>query len=370
MSSETGHSSSSRRLTLKDVTDAPHASEDSVGMELRAMRLQRGESLSQVSQVLRIRKDMVEAIEHGRHDLLPGHAYEVGFVRAYADYMRLDTADIVRRYKAELASLDEGEHFKIQVAEEDQRFSFVSVSVIVLCLAAAVAGAWYLASEAGWIGEKRPLGPSVAATDDPAVAQPGPATPAPAPLPDPAPAPLPTAPVEPVAPPPPPPRPGGIVAPAPGETATPATGREMGKSNVNARIVLVARRAVLLQLSSSTLRNTTYINRTLQPGDSYRAPDVAGLVLNADDAGAIDVVLDGAFIGRAGQDGAKIENFALSPQAYGAPAQRPGSTPTTEGAAAPAPSPAAPAAPAPSVPAPATPAPAAPAPAAGGAVME
>ena len=141
MSSETGHSSSSRRLTLKDVTDAPHASEDSVGMELRAMRLQRGESLSQVSQVLRIRKDMVEAIEHGRHDLLPGHAYEVGFVRAYADYMRLDTADIVRRYKAELASLDEGEHFKIQVAEEDQRFSFVSVSVIVLCLAAAVAGA-------------------------------------------------------------------------------------------------------------------------------------------------------------------------------------------------------------------------------------
>ena len=106
VSSETGHSQGSRRLNLKDVKEAPGVSDESVGMELRAMRLQRGETIAQVSQVLRIRKDLVEAIEHSRHDLLPGQAYAVGFVRSYADYLRLDTADVVRRYKAEMAALD------------------------------------------------------------------------------------------------------------------------------------------------------------------------------------------------------------------------------------------------------------------------
>ena len=104
MSSESGHTPTSRRLNLKDVQEAPSASDESVGMELRAIRRQRGETVAQVSQVLRIRKDLVEAIEQSRHDLLPGQAYAVGFVRSYADYLRLDTADVVRRYKAEMAA--------------------------------------------------------------------------------------------------------------------------------------------------------------------------------------------------------------------------------------------------------------------------
>ena len=84
MSSETG-SQPSRRLNLKEIKEAPSAAGESVGMELRAMRLHRGETVGQVSSVLRIRKEMVEAIEHVRHDLLPGHADEIGFVRSYAD---------------------------------------------------------------------------------------------------------------------------------------------------------------------------------------------------------------------------------------------------------------------------------------------
>ena len=41
MSSETGHSQGSRRLNLKEVKEAPGVSDESIGMELRAMRLQR-----------------------------------------------------------------------------------------------------------------------------------------------------------------------------------------------------------------------------------------------------------------------------------------------------------------------------------------
>lgn len=356
MSSETGHSQGSRRLNLKDVKDAPGVSDESVGMELRAMRLQRGETIAQVSQVLRIRKDLVEAIEHSRHDLLPGQAYAVGFVRSYADYLRLDTADVVRRYKAEMAALEPTGHFAIPVPEEEQRFNVVSVGIILICLLAAVGGAYYLARQAGWIGGERSLTPTTVEADGPSTTPPPPSLdPAPAPAPPVSATPAPPV-VEPVpppveTPPPPPPRPGGIVAPAPGETAQPATGTEMGKSNADARIVFIARRDSLLTIDSSEMRNVVYINRVLKPGDSYRVPNKTGLRLDMADAGAFDVLLDGEFIGRAGADGAAIEDFALSAEAYGAPAQRPAAPPASgeplpeDAPADPAPVPEAPAAP-------------------------
>jgi cytoskeleton protein RodZ len=335
VSSETGHSQGSRRLNLKEVKEAPGVSDESIGMELRAMRLQRGETIAQISQVLRIRKDLVEAIEHSRHDLLPGQAYAVGFVRSYADYLRLDTPDVIRRYKAEMAALEPEGHFAIMVPEEEQRFNFVSVGVILLCLLAAGVGAWYLATQAGWIGGSRPLTPVTAepegtsTTPPPESLDPGASTapPAAAVAPPPVAAPVPP-PVE--VPPPPPPRPGGIVAPGPGETAQPATGTIMGKSNADARIVFIARRETLLTVESTELRNTVYINRTLKPGDSYRVPNKGGLSLSIADAGAIDVIVDGTFIGRAGMDDAPVAGFALSPEAYGAPAERPAAVPAAE----------------------------------------
>lgn len=341
VSTEPGQTQGSRRLNLREIKEAPAATDESVGMELRAMRLQRGETIPQVSQVLRIRKDMVEAIEHGRHDLLPGHAYEIGFVRAYADYLRLDTADVVRRYKAELAALDESKHFTIQVPEEEQRFSFVSIGIIVLCLAAAGGGAWYLAKQAGWLDGNRPLGPGAPAVENDTGTTPAPdgmepsaggaptvATPA-VTQPAVAPPPVATPPAPPPPPPAPPPRPGGIVAPGPGETAQPITGREMGKSNSTSRITYIARREAMLTVTGPRSRQP-YINRTLTAGDAYRLPNLPDLKVDISDAGAMDVVLDGAYIGRAGADGTVVTDFAVSPEAYGAPAERPTPAATPE----------------------------------------
>jgi len=342
VSSENGPQPGSRRLNLKEIKEAPGISDESVGMELRAIRLQRGESVAQISQVLRIRKDLVEAIEHSRQDLLPGQAYAVGFVRSYADYMRLDTADVVRRYKAELAILEPQRHFSIQVPEEEHRFSFISIGIILLCLSGAVAGAWYLAVQAGWIGGSRPLGPTVAeapaeptgTTPQPDTMEPGQAVPttpvvtvAPTPTPEPTPAPTPVL------------RPGGIVAAAPGEQPQAATGREMGKTNTNARIVFIARRETVLTITGPDSRQP-YIARTLAIGDSYRVPRKPDLVMQASDAGALDVMLDGEFIGRAGADGVPITDFTLSASAYGAAdLPEPTAAPTPAPTAAPEPVP-------------------------------
>lgn len=345
MSSENGQPQGSRRLNLKDVKEAPSISDESVGMELRAIRLHRGETVGQVSQVLRIRKDLVEAIEQSRHDLLPGQAYAVGFVRSYADYLRLDTADVVRRYKAELAALEPQGHFAIPVPEDEQRISFISVGVILLCLAGAVAGAWYLAVQAGWIGGERPLGPTVAeAPAEPAGTTPQPDTDEPATLPvaTPTPVPTPTPTPVPTPEPTPVPRPGGVIAPAPGETPQAATGREMGQSNRDARIVFIARRETRLEITGPESRQP-YIARNLSVGDSYRVPMRRNLVMQAGDAGALDILLDGEFIGRAGADGVAVTDFALSPEAYGAaPLPEPTAAPTPAPTAAPTPAPEAP----------------------------
>ncbi len=158
MSAETENGEQRRRLNLREIKEA-RPDNDGVGVELRALRMQRGESLAQVSQALRIRKDLIEAIESGRTDALPGTAYAIGFVRSYADYLRLDPNETVKRYKAELAAQEAGQSLSFPVAEDEQRFSFGSVFVILLCLLAAGAGAWYLADSQGWLGGARPLGP-------------------------------------------------------------------------------------------------------------------------------------------------------------------------------------------------------------------
>ena len=72
-----------------------------VGGLLRASRLRCGEALDVIAQVLRIRRRHLQAIEDGNFDQLPGNTYAVGFIRTYADYLGLDSDEVVRRFKGE-----------------------------------------------------------------------------------------------------------------------------------------------------------------------------------------------------------------------------------------------------------------------------
>ena len=68
---------------------------------MRASRLRCGEDLDAIAQVLRIRRRHLQAIEDGNFDQLPGTTYAVGFIRTYADYLGLDSDEVVRRFKGE-----------------------------------------------------------------------------------------------------------------------------------------------------------------------------------------------------------------------------------------------------------------------------
>src|SRR5690348_17743607 len=95
-----------RRIHLREISGDGETL-DTVGQDLRAARLRRGDDLASVSRALKIRKDYLEALEEDRIEALPGKTYAVGFVRTYAEYLGLDPVQCVERYKAEIAGRTE-----------------------------------------------------------------------------------------------------------------------------------------------------------------------------------------------------------------------------------------------------------------------
>lgn len=120
----------------------------SVGDVLRHARQQAGYALPDVAGVLRIRLRYLEAIEDGRFDDLPGSVYAVGFIRAYSEFLGLDTDEMVRRFKDEVAGIDRQTelHFPEPVAES--RVPGGAILLIAMVLAAVAYGGWfYMSSE-------------------------------------------------------------------------------------------------------------------------------------------------------------------------------------------------------------------------------
>lgn len=84
-----------------DMEDAPPKNEKPVGEILRAARVEQKMSIDQVANTLCIRSIYIEALEQSDYSRLPGLVYAKGFVRSYADYLKLDSETLVRQFKIE-----------------------------------------------------------------------------------------------------------------------------------------------------------------------------------------------------------------------------------------------------------------------------
>lgn len=80
--------------------DAP---KHTVGKTLRAAREAMKLSLDDVSAAINVRVAQLQSIEDDRIDQLPGMTYAVGFVRSYAQFVKLDAKEMVDTFKAEHA---------------------------------------------------------------------------------------------------------------------------------------------------------------------------------------------------------------------------------------------------------------------------
>ncbi len=117
-----------------------------IGALLRASRLRRGEEIEDIAAILRIRRVYIEAIEEDRFDDLPGHAYAVGFVRGYAEYLDLDGEDVVRRFKEGSSVPDQPAELSFPSFIPQHGMPRGAVLMVGVLVAALGYGGWYFLS--------------------------------------------------------------------------------------------------------------------------------------------------------------------------------------------------------------------------------
>lgn len=332
-----------RRLHLREISGDADQPLGTVGQDLRAARLRRGDDLAAVSRALKIRKDHLEAIEEDRLEALPGRTYAVGFVRTYADYLGLESVETVERFKAEIAGRGDSNHqFALTPEPEERRLPQGWIVIAAVLLVFLAYGGYHLARSADNLtGQPVAPVPARIAPKPPAAIfhkaqvpalqtaplQSAPTAPAASPASGSAAAQAPginggqtsgTAPGVGTAPSGRPGGPGASLAaiPAAAPAAQPAVlppGQVFGAQNRDARVILRAREPTRVLVQGAD--GAVFINRVLQPGDSYRVPDKVGLTLTTPNGGAVAVELDGQEMGSAGGAGQVTEAMSLDPQA-------------------------------------------------------
>jgi cytoskeleton protein RodZ len=131
------------------------ADPSAVGALLRTTRLRYGWDLEDVETALRIRLSHLEAIEGGRFEDLPGPAYAVGFVRAYADHLGLDREEVVARFRQEISDLPNRTQLNFPKPIPESRIPSAVVLLVAAAIAGAAYGGWYYAT----IGKRTPIEP-------------------------------------------------------------------------------------------------------------------------------------------------------------------------------------------------------------------
>ena len=307
----------SRRIHLREISGDSDTPLETVGQDLRAARLRRGDDLATVSKVLKIRKDHLEALEEDRLDALPGRTYAVGFIRSYADYLGLDTSQCVERFKAEIAGRSDSDSTpQVTVIDEDdhrrlpQGWKIIAAVGVLLMLY----GLYYLiASTASMFSQPAtPPPPTTQIAPKPVAAHVAPHPTALPPLPAASPPPASTdasaTPGQPAA--------ATPVATAPGAAPAAAplpAGTVYGQQNRNARVILRVHVATRILVQGPD--GLVYLNRTLNPGDTFMVPNRVGVTLTTTNASAVEVDLDGQSMGFAGHGSGVAEAVSLDPQA-------------------------------------------------------
>jgi cytoskeleton protein RodZ len=290
-----GKGAEARRVHVRDVAADFDAPLGTIGQELRGARMSRGEDLASVSRVLKIRKEHLEALEDDRLNALPGRTYAVGFVRAYADYLGLNPADAVERFKAEIAGREETSKTAGFPEHQEEPRMGRGWTVIALIVLGLLAYGVYYVFFSGDSQVRQPIAPvptqmiakeaypthhgrrSKAAP--PASAQPSSQT-------------------------------ATSASPMTAPVVAPGTGGQVyGKQNTNAHVVLRAKQATHVLVQTEDGR--AFINRVLQPGDVYQVPNMHGLSLTAEHGNAIEILLNGKSMGTPGTTADATEALSI-----------------------------------------------------------
>ena len=129
--------------------DAAAVQTESVGQTLRLRREERGLELRQISEILCIRYPYLEAIENSSFNNLPGPTYALGFVKAYAEHLGLDSDEIVELFKAEQLGVNSKTElvFPSPLSEGKVPSAAILVVAVLLALVSYCGWAYFLGND-------------------------------------------------------------------------------------------------------------------------------------------------------------------------------------------------------------------------------
>lgn len=338
---------------------APVTGAARVGAELRAARLRLGWRLPDVASSLRIRLAYLEAIEEGRVADLPGNAYAVGFVRAYATSLGLEADEVARRFRAEAVEVNGKPELAFPAPVPERGIPAGAVILVGVVIAALAYAAWFRYGD-DRAAPRAEVVPPVPAHLAPLAGPLSPPSPQVAsimpdkPVPPPPAPPVSSAPIQPASPAPSPPSasaPAPVQAgPAPGVQATtpappapavatvPAAAPPPATPTVPAgtRVVVQATADAWVQVRQKGSTKPPILSRLLRQGETFQVPDEPNLVLTTGNAGGVELLVDGQPVPSLGKSGVVRRDVPLDPAALAAqpaPAAAPGpssSTPRTQ----------------------------------------
>lgn len=341
----------------KAADNAAVVSQDmNAAAQLRAAREAKGLTLENVASSIHLRVSQIRAIEEGDINHLPGMAYAVGFVRSYANFLKLNSADVVARFKA-----DHGGVTKIKAQlnfpepmNESKTPSPIIIGVATICVIVLLS-VWAIFSggddavdniNTAAVEEQQPIdtlpveteaaiagepvtttGETMVTTEIPATeptaeaqASVTPAAPVSEAVSEPVAtvAPVATAVVETAT------APAPVVVAAPVKVIeTPIAPVAVNQAPVETEAQIVVKQPktrVVLQADETSWVQVTdakggvILKKVMKPGEKFYVPDRANLSLVTSNAGGLAVLVDGERTAELGRDGDIVRNVSLDPE--------------------------------------------------------
>ena len=131
----------------------PAGSSPSVGAMLREARGKNGLSVLEVAERLFLTEHYVHALEAGEYDKLPSEVYVRGYIKSYAQLLRLDAEQVMNAYRQPGAPVVDDDRPLRAMPESSGRDWMVPLLLVLLAGAVAAAAWWaYQAFFAGGAG--------------------------------------------------------------------------------------------------------------------------------------------------------------------------------------------------------------------------
>jgi cytoskeleton protein RodZ len=273
------------------------------GAMLRQQREALGLDLADVAAALRIKPAYLAALEAGRPNEFPGAVYAIGFIRVYANYLGLDSSEMLRLFKQQSVLLAAKPDLAFPIPLGQSSRPGGGMLLVALIVAICAYGGWFYLSTGDGPRPER-------------VAQ----------------IPLELLPYrEPFRAPPPVSQPMAEAQAAPRSPAVPSEGSEHSGSggrpsaagaamaavpavtdpapNPAGEVVIRATADSWIQIRDA--RQSVLLTRVLKAGESCRAPARPGLSMRTGNAGGLEITVDGVPAPPIGAKGMVRRNVAL-----------------------------------------------------------